>query len=476
MKRLTLNGFGKNLLALLALAAIYVSPLAILAQTKVSMPKNRNSINKDIEVGSKAAAEIERTFPMVNDMAAERYINEVGMRLANAIPPEFQQRQFNCRFKIVNASDINAFALPACYLYVNRGMIDAAKNEGEMAGVMAHEIAHAMLRHGTAAGPGILTQIGAIGAIFGGAILGGQAGAQAGQVLAAGLITPYSRNFERQSDIVGAQIMARAGYDPRDLANMFRTIAGERQGGGVPEWLSTHPDPGNRFNDINKEASMLRVSPNPIKITDGFQRTQAYLRSLPPARTMAEIEKGAQSGQGSGSGSGQPSPTAGGTYQSNVPFPGSLRTYSNGGLSVSVPNNWRDFAEQDQNSVQLTFAPNGAYGDNGITHGVLVGIQRGNGGNLQQEFDAYVKGILQGNNYLQARTNYSNASLNGRGGYTILLAGRSPITGRNELARVYGTQTRNGSLLYLIMVVPEEEASRYNNAFNNIYRSLRLRE
>lgn len=469
MKKLILTGFGKNLLALLVLSAVYITPLAVLGQTKVSMPKNKTSINKDLEVGSKAAAEVDRTFPMINDMASENYINEVGRRLENAVPPEFQHREFNCRFKIVNARDINAFALPGCYLYVNRGMIDAAKNEGEMAGVMAHEISHAMLRHGTAAGPGILTQIGAIGAIFGGAILGAP---ELGQVAAAGLITPYSRNFERQADIVGAQIMARAGYDPRDLANMFQTIAGENGGQRAPQWISTHPDPGNRYNDINKEASMLRVSSNPIKITQGFQRTQQYLRTLPQARTMEEIEKGAQGGQGQN----QPSPTANGTYRSSVPYPSGLRTYTNGGLSVNIPSNWRDFPEQGQNSVEITFAPEGAYGNQGITHGVMIGVQKGNGGSLQQEFDSYVKGVLQGNSYLQARTNYSNASLNGRSGYTILLSGRSPVTNRNESVRIYGTQTSNRSLLYLITVVPEDQASGYNNAFNNIYRSLRLSE
>ena len=167
-------------------------------------------------------------------------------------------------------------------------MIEAARNEGEMAGVMAHEISHAMLRHGTAQGPGILTQIGAIGAIFGGAIVGAP---ELGQAAALGLITPYSRKFETQSDILGAQILARAGYDPRDLANMFQTIAKESEGGRAPEWISSHPDPGNRYNNINKEASMLRVSSNPIKITQGFQRTQNFLRGLPRAQTMAEIEK-----------------------------------------------------------------------------------------------------------------------------------------------------------------------------------------
>lgn len=465
MKKITRT--NPIIVALLLIALML--PTAIIGQTKVSMPKNKNSISKDIEIGQKTAAQVDSMFPMINDSASVEYINEVGRRLVNAVPPEFQQQQFNCQFKIVNASDINAFALPACYLYVNRGMIEAAKNEGEMAGVMAHEITHAMLRHGTAQGPSTLSQIGAIGAILGGAIIGAP---ELGQIAAAAFITKYSREFERQSDIVGANIMARAGYDPRDLANMFRTIAGEG-GRGAPEWISSHPDPGNRFNYINQEANLLRVSSNPIKVTQGFQRTQNYLRSLPKAPTMAEIEKGAQSGGGNQ----QPSPTAGGSY-GRVQAPSTrLRTYSNSGLSVNVPNNWRDFIEQGQDSIVLTFTPEGAYGNNGITHGALVGVQRGNGGNLQQEFDNYVRGILQGNSYLQAQSNnYSRTTLNNRSGLAIVLRGRSPVTNRNEVATVYGTQTNNGSLFYVVTVVPEDQARAYQNAFNNIVRSVRLSE
>lgn len=468
MKRLNPNNFGKNIVALMLLGAILISPLLAIGQTKVSMPKNKNNISKDLEVGRKTASEVEKTFPMINDSSSVAYINDVGRRLANAVPPEFQHPEFNCQFRIVNASDINAFALPGCFLYVNRGMIEASRNEGEMAGVMAHEISHAMLRHGTAAGPGILTQIGAIGVLLGGAVIGAPELGAAGYM---GIMTPYSRNFEKQADLVGANIMARAGYDPRDLANMFRTIAGENGGQRAPEWISTHPDPGNRYQYINQEASMLRVSSNPIKITSGFQRTQNYMRSLPKAKTMEEIEKGAQGGQQ------QPSPTANGKYERNVPNPsGSLRTYSNSGLSVNIPSNWRDFSEQDQNSVQFTFTPDGAYGDQGITHGALIGVQRSNGGNLQQEFDNYVKGILQGNSYLQARSNYTNTTLNNRNALAVVLGGRSPITGRNEVATIYGTQTNNGSLFYVVTVVPEDQAALYQNTFRNIVRSLRLNE
>jgi beta-barrel assembly-enhancing protease len=454
--------FSLNKLAFITFASLVLS-LTTFAQTKVSMPKNKNKISKDIEIGKKTAAQVDQMFPMINDRTSEAYINEVGRRLANAVPPEFQHPEFNCQFRIVNARDINAFALPGCFLYVNRGMIEAAQNEGEMAGVMAHEISHSMLRHGTAQGPGILTQIGAIGAIFGGAIVGAP---ELGQVAAAGLITPYSRNFEKQADLVGANIMARAGYDPRDLANMFRTIAGENGGQRAPEWISSHPDPGNRYNYINQEASMLRVSSNPIKITQGFQRTQQYLRSLPRAKTMAEIEKEAQGQQG-----GQ-TPTASGRYERNVPFPSGSRSYNNGGLYVNVPNNWREFPSQ----TEVWFAPDGAYGDQGITHGVIVGIQQGQSGNFQQDFDSYVKGLLQANTYLQAQTNYSRTTLNNKSGLAILLSGRSPVTGRNEQVTIYGSQTNNRSLFYVVTVVPEDQATSYNNAFRNIVRSVRLNE
>lgn len=452
----------KNLTILALFSMVLILPIVSIGQTKVSMPKNKTNISKDLEVGRKASAEVERAFPLINERNSEAYINEVGRRLAAAVPPEFQHPEFNCQFKIVNASDINAFALPGCFLYVNRGMIEAAHNEGEMAGVMAHEISHAMLRHGTAQGPGLGTQIAAIGVLLGGAVIGAPELGAAGY---AGLITPYSRAFEKQADLVGANIMARAGYDPRDLANMFKTIAGEG-GGRTPEWISTHPDPGNRYNYINQEASMLRVNPNPIKITPGFQRAQNYMRSLPKAKTMEQIEKEAQGQQGGGQ-----SPTANGRYEQNVPFPSaSYRTYNNGGLSANVPGNWREFPSQNE----IWFSPDGAYGDQGITHGVIIGLQQSQGGNLQQDFDSYVKGIMQGNSYLQAKSNYSNTTLNGKSGLAVLLGGRSPITNRNEQVTIYGTKLNNGGLFYVVTVVPENQANNYQAAFRNILRSVRL--
>ncbi len=232
---------------------------------------------------------------------ATNYVQNVGRRLVNAIPSQFQHSEFRYQFKIVNASDINAFALPGGYMYVNRGMIEAARNEGEMAGVMAHELSHVALRHGTAQATkqsNPVNQLPAIGGAILGAIFGGTIGGvaqTAGQIGSAALLTKYSREYETQADILGSQIMARAGYDPQDLANMFKTI--ERQSGGSrsPEFLSSHPNPENRYENINREARLLRVSSNPIQNTrefrDAFKASFAECRLLQQWRKSSRTHK-----------------------------------------------------------------------------------------------------------------------------------------------------------------------------------------
>src|SRR3954453_2020173 len=224
------SGF-RSTIASLALMAMVLVPLSAFSQTKISLHGNKLKPEDDVKLGRQAAQEAERQMPVLHDREATDYVASVGQRLVAAIPPEFQHREFSYYFKIINASDINAFALPGGPMYVNRGMIEAARNEGEMAGVMAHEISHVALRHATAQQTKVnspLNQILGIGAVLGGAVLGGQAGAQAGQVFAAGYFLRYSREYETQADVLGARIMAAAGYDPHDLANVFRTI--EQQG------------------------------------------------------------------------------------------------------------------------------------------------------------------------------------------------------------------------------------------------------
>ncbi len=466
---------GRNFATIALVWTMIMMPLAAIGQTRISMPKNKYNIQDDIKLGQQASQEVEQQMPILNDREATNYVAEVGRRLVAAIPSQFQHSEFRYQFKVVNASDINAFALPGGYMYVNRGMIEAAKNEGEMAGVMAHELSHVALRHGTAQATEVnkpLNQVLGIGAILTGAILGGQTGAQLGQIFAQGYFTRFSRKYETQADTLGAQIMARAGYDPRDLANMFKTI--ERQSGGsrAPEFLSDHPNPENRYENINREAQMLRVSPNPIENTREFERVQSMLRGMSPAQTSAQIQQNAQRNP---QGERTENPMNNGRYESRVEYPSSRSVSYNGGnlFRVNLPNNWQVF--ESQNSI--TFAPQGAYGNYGITHGVMIGVTQTQNNDLGRATEEYVNSLMQGeNNYLRQDSRFSRTTIDRRNAYSTVLSGRSPITGRTEVVNIFTTQLRNGALMYIAAVAPQDESSRYNSAFQNVLRSIQIND
>src|SRR5712692_960746 len=285
MSKASMRRISKWLACLLA-AAIVAMPLAALAQTKIVYHSNKFKPADDLKLGRQAAAEAEQQFPLLRDSEVTAYVERVGQRLVASIPAEFQHSEFRYYFKVINASDINAFALPGGPMYVNRGMIEAASTEGEMAGVMAHELSHVALRHGTAQATkaqkyGLLAGILGIG----GSILGGPVGTAA-QVGAQGVgvyFLKFSREYETEADLLGARIMGNAGYDPRDLARMFQKI--EAQGGGGGGFLSDHPSPANRYARINQEAQYLRVQER-TRDNREFLAIKERLRGYPRAQTM----------------------------------------------------------------------------------------------------------------------------------------------------------------------------------------------
>src|SRR5436309_961809 len=220
-----MNIVGENsrrLSALVMALALLLLPLAATGQTRIVAPKNKYKISDDVQVGRQAAQQVYQQMPMLNDSAVRAYVNSVGQRLAAAIPPEYQHPEFRFTFDVVDARDINAFALPGGPMFVNRGMIEAADTEGEMAGVMAHEMSHVALRHVTA--QATETQKYQIGSVLGqlaGAVIGGGIGQVIGGASQVGFglgALKYSRGYEKQADILGAQIMARASDDPRGPA------------------------------------------------------------------------------------------------------------------------------------------------------------------------------------------------------------------------------------------------------------------
>jgi predicted Zn-dependent protease len=448
-------------------------PVTALAQTRINYHTNKYSAQDDVKLGRQAAQEAESQFPLLRDEEVRSYVESVGRRLVSAIPAEFQHSEFQYYFKVVDARDINAFALPGGPMYVNRGMIEAARSEGEMAGVMAHEISHVALRHGTAQATkgqkyGVLAGIAGIaGTIFGGPGVG-----QLAQAPFAVYVLKFSREYETEADVLGAQIMARAGYDPRDLANMFRTI--EQQGGGGGGFLSDHPSPSDRYARINREAQALRVNASDRGDSRDFARIQERLRGYQRAPTMAEIQR---------SGQRYPTGETTGNYPNNPPsgrvsYPSSrYESYQifNGGVQVSVPNNWRQV--NDGNSVW--FVPEGAYGQyNGqavYTHGVSFGVAQSNSSNLQSATQDLINGLAQGNNNLRTNGGYQRTTMSGRNALYTTLSNTNEATGRPENVRVITTQLRNGQLFYMIAVAPQSERN-FENAFQQVMQSIRIND
>jgi hypothetical protein len=443
------------------------------AQTRIELDKNSYSPKQDVELGQKAAAEVRQQMPMLNDERVEDFAERIGDRLVDVIPPEYRQPEFRYSFDVVNLREINAFALPGGPMFLHRGMIAAAKSEAEVAGVMAHEIAHVVLRHGTAqATKGQKFQLGALAGQVLGAVIGGRTGAvvsQGSQMTLGTVFLKYGREYEREADLLGAQLMARAGYDPRAMASMFQTI--EKQGGGGgPEFLQSHPNPGNRVQAINREAAMLKVEGNRGS-TGEIQAVHARLNQMPQAPTSAQAAQQARQGQPGGR--REPIGTAGRDVEQPS---GQWRTYQPGEfLRISVPANW----EQVSGGNTVTFAPDGGFvraqnGQSAFTHGIEVGVTRSNGNNLQQQTEQLLQGFAQSNPQLRRQGGYSRTSVGGRQGLTTTLTNVSEVTGETEAVNVSTVQLSDGSLLFLIGVAPNDEARTYLNTFSRIRQNVQL--
>jgi Zn-dependent protease with chaperone function len=463
--RLSTHRYGRLISAAAVTLALTVSSVA---QTKITAPENKYSVQDDVKLGREASEEVKKQLPMLNDGRVDDYVEDVGQRLAGAIPAQFQHREFRYTFDVINQKEINAFALPGGPMYLNRGMIESAQTEGEMAGVMGHEIAHVALRHGTAGAgksqtPAILGTIGQIaGAILGG--VGGQILSTGSQIGAGLKMAQYSREFERQADILGAQILARAGYDPREMANMFRTIE-EQGGGGGPEWMSSHPNPGNRYDAIINESKSLRVQGNAN--TGQFRNIKARLGDMSPALTAEQIAQGQKGGT-------RPTGTAGRTVRVEPPS-ASYRTREPADfLRVSVPSNWDEVGTPGG----VTYAPDGGFfrTDNGgtaFTHGVQIGTAPG-GGNLQRDTEALLQGFVRSNPDLRQESRMQRDKIAGRNGLTTILSNVSQVTGQQERVALSTVHLPDGSLLYVIGVAPRSEAQTYDNTFRRVRQSLQI--
>jgi hypothetical protein len=250
---------------------------------------------------------------------------------------------------------------------------------------------------------------------------------------------------------------------------MFKTIE-KQAGSNGPEWLSDHPNPGNRSEYITKEAEALHVE-NRVTDTAAFSRVQAHLRSLPKAPTSEEATRNASRRT--------PSSTRGGdapTGRVQAPS-GRYRQYDEGNIfRVAVPDNWRELPA----GSSVTFAPDGAFGEyngsNVFTHGIEFGIARNQRHDLQTATEELIDSLARGNPRMSRPSGFRRATIDGRSGLQTTLDNVSEVTGRSEVIQVVTTQMRDGNLFYAIAVAPESDLRQYQPTFQRIVGSVDLRD
>ena len=473
---------------------------AVFAQTSLKPGFNLFSTDQDVEIGRQSAAEVDRQLPIVNDRAITNYVNTIGKRLAAVAPGA----KYPYQFKVVNASDINAFALPGGYMYVNRGLIEAAANEGQLAGVMAHEMAHVALRHGTnQASKAYLGQTG-LGLL--GGLIGNDDRSTEKTIASVGgfglnaLFLKFSRSAEEQADVAGAQMLAKAGYDPQDMSDFFEVLRSKQSGdpGKVEQFFSSHPPPQNRASRIESEMAMLTI--RPTAQVGGFAKVKSKLNAMPPARTMQQI---AQNQPASPQPRNYPDGRVGDIENPSASF--NSFEQRNRHFRIDYPSNWLSYESAD--GLGVTLAPAGGLVDVGaderdLIYGVvirhyepflndvdesddrfsLLGSSSGEAvnrvvsrTNLAQATNDLVGQILRTNPTLTlVRDSQRNDTIDGAKALSLVLSGRSAATGAEERVTVFTRELTDSHIIYALFIAPGQNYGELNETFNRMISSLRV--
>ena len=426
------------------------------AQTTISRPVNSFTPADDVQLGHEAADAVRDRLPSLKDASVARFVARIGRRLSTAIPSGLRQMAFHYQVEVLNVRDVTSFAFPGGPVFISARLVELAENEDALAGFVAHEMAHIMLRHATA-------QLSANEDYQIGAITGRQIGLAAASprpgILDRGAhfsIASYFLSFdmvrEAEADLLGARLAEAAGYDPAAVEGMFREMRTAGASHGGLEWLKRHP---NRRN--NGDTGGLKA-PSPE-----FQSVQARVVAIPrPARSIDNLYA---------------ADVAAGATGSHVEMPdGASRSVTAGDqLQLSVPANWSRLLVGNT----VTFAPEGAYvalrdGPAAITHGFQVGVARSITGDLSGDVTSLLTRLARSNPKLIWVPAFQRTRVAGHDALTTTLSNVSPVTSDFEMVTLTAIRLPDDSFLYFLGVAPQMEASTYRGAFERVVESFQI--
>jgi len=426
---------------------------------------NSYTIEQEVELGRKAVPEVEkqlRLLPVENPVS--KYIDWLGQRLAAKAPGY----KFPYTFRVVDQKEINAFALPGGPIYINTGTI-AAANEAELAGVIGHEISHVVMRHSTRQASRQTKAAIPLAILSGvlGASVGGWAGslAQMGISIGAGSVfTKYSRDAETEADMVGAQIIYDAGYDPRAMVTFFEKLKEQQGGGGGPSFLASHPDPGNRASNVASILSRFPAKKFQEGDSDEFDVAKYTLTAMNAGNAAPAAGR---------------LPVLGLRRLSTAEFSAAdFQSYSHGAFQVSYPGNWQ--VTSNLNSA-LTMYPKGGADLETVAYGAIIsGFTPSSGGKeLDDAMRQLMSSVRDTNPGLRAAGNPVNITVGGKAAKSVEMLGNSAIRENDqpipERIRLVALRGRGNLVLYMAFVAPDADFDKLRPAFDRIMRSFTAR-
>jgi predicted Zn-dependent protease len=428
---------------------------------------NMFSAQEELQAGQQSAAQVAQQLPVLPDSdPVTIYVRRLGAQLAAHAPGE----KWPYTFHVVNQKEINAFALPGGPVFVNVGTIQAADNEAELAGVMAHEISHVVQRHGTrAASKQMAAQLPL--AVLGGVMGQGALSQMAQMGLGFGLGSYFlknSRKSESEADLLGTDIMYDTGFNPRAMADFFEKI--QSQGGARgPQFFSDHPDPGNRAQAVGAEVATLprktSYRPDSAEFRDIKQRV-ANMKPLTAQQIAARQGQGMSAGSGAAS-TGSVQPVA------------SLRSFNHRDFTISYPENWQLYG--DQNSA-VTIAPQGGVIQNAVAYGFMINTYQPEDTNasLDQSTHDLLASLRQANPDVRQIGQDENIRINGVAGKSVDLIGTSPLKDQNgrptqERDWLITAKRRDGTLLYVVAIAPDKDFESLRPTFEQMLKSMQMR-
>jgi predicted Zn-dependent protease len=411
---------------------------------------NLYSKQQDIEVGKQSAAMVRQRYQPVQSQELQAYIKKVGERLAKT--PSASSSGFPFSFTLLNYKEVNAFALPGGPTFVFVGLLKAADSEAELAGVLAHELSHVVLRHGTqrASKANIIERPALIIGLLNSLTLLGRLINVGLGVGLDGIFLKNSREDESEADALGTHIMSEAGYDPVALARFFNKL--ETQGGpGVPEFLSDHPSPGNRVEAVQAEA---RTLPHRVYTPDNreFESVKAAIAKLPPPPDLRTQDIGVQDSNVSG-----------------------YKKLSTPQFSIEYPSTWRVLG--DEESELLALAPNdgivmGAHGEPAIGFGSLLSYFFADPGrsSLSDATDDLIQRLHTEDPGMHRSGDQKRAELDKQPALITQLTSSSPFGG--DEVDMLVTVARPEGLFHLIFIAPESDWNRDHFTFERMIQSI----